>query len=138
MMWIIKHNKLVSENKAKSTYIHKDQLIPIDTQGICQSLEIFCPATIKVAKLPWNKFWTIKTKDWVLTIIKLNGIAMTLAQPILFADIDTVQELYARIFFSDRQKIPLKTTTKLKQGLSFLTQTLMILINPIKLSIKTK
>lgn len=108
-MWIIEHGKLVSENKVESTYIHKDQLISIDTQGICQSLEIFCPATVKVAKRPWNKFWTIKTKDWVLTIIKLNGIATILPQPISFANLATVQELYAQSGFGDRQ-----TTTNTK------------------------
>jgi hypothetical protein len=101
-MWILKRGQLVSPNRIELTYIHKDQLIALDTQGTCQSLEIFCPDTVPISNLPWQKFQTIKTKDWILRIIKLNGVARTLLKPIVLADITTVEELYHQIVQSDR------------------------------------
>jgi hypothetical protein len=102
-MWILKRGQLVSPNRIELTYIHKDQLIALDTQDTCQSLEVFCPDTVQISNLPWQKFQTIKTKDWILRIIKLNGVARTLLKPIVLADITTVEELYHQISQSDRE-----------------------------------
>jgi hypothetical protein len=102
-MWILKRGQLVSPSRIELTYIHKDQLIALDTQGTCQSLEIFCPDTVKISNLPWQKFQIIKTKDWNLKIIKLNGVARTLLKSIVLSDLTTVEELYHQIIQSDRE-----------------------------------
>lgn len=101
-MWIVEHGRLVSPKKIELTYIRKDQLVALDTGGLCQSIEIFCPDTVQISNLPWKKFQTIETKNWVLTIIKLNGVARTLRKPIVFNDLATVEELYHQIVESDR------------------------------------
>jgi hypothetical protein len=120
-MWILKRGQLVSPNRIELTYIHKDQLIALDTQSTCQSIEIFCPETVKISNLPWQKFQTIKTKDWVLRIIKLDGIARTLLKPIVLADITTVEELYHQILQSDRETTTISNTTSFNNSNSFST-----------------
>ena len=97
-MWAIKRGGLISltDQFTESTYIHKDQLLQLETQGVCKSLAIFCPDNVRVSKLPWQKDYTINTRDWVLGVIKLDGVAMTI-EPLALKEISTVQELYQRI-----------------------------------------
>jgi hypothetical protein len=102
-MWIVKCGKLVSSNKIELTYIRKDQLISLNTEGICQSIELFCPDTVQISKSPRQKLSTINTKDWVLNIIKLDGVAKTLSKPIILGNMNTVEELYHQINQSDRE-----------------------------------
>lgn len=100
-MWTIERGRLVSP-ESKLTYIHKDQLLAVDPQGVCKSIEIFCPDIVKVSKLPWQDFWYIKTHDWVLEVIKIDGMARSIT-PLTFKDIASVAELYKRINKGDRK-----------------------------------
>lgn len=113
-MWIVKRGKLVSPKKIESTYIRKDQLISLDTQGFCQSIEVFCPETVQLVSFPWQKFQTIETKNWVLRIIKFNGRAKTLLKPIALNDITTVEELYHQIIKNETPVLELSDDGEIK------------------------
>ena len=118
-MWEIKRGKLVSVEKEpiESGYVHKDQLLHLETTGICESLAIFCPDNVRITKLPWQKYYTIDTRDWVLRVIKLDGMAMTIA-PLTLKKISTVQELYKNITNRER-KIVTNNDNSLQQALLF-------------------
>lgn len=113
-MWIVKRGKLVSSKKIESTYIRKDQLVSLNTQGVCQSIEVFCPETVQLFNFPWQKFQTIETKNWILRIIKLNGKTKTLSEPIALNDITTVEELYYQIIKSETTVSELSDDGKIK------------------------